>query len=370
MSASRRRTRPRHSRGESCVGQLLQLTCGPIGHGGFTVARSDEGRVVFVRHSLPGERVVAEVTEGTEGDKFWRADAIEVLEPSPDRVVAPCEFSGAGGCGGCDFQHVSLSAQRQLKAHVSMEQLRRLAKLDWDVEVEAVDETGLGWRTQVTYVPTRTGFGLRKHRSHDLVEVDECLIATPQAQPGASGSIDSQVRGVTFKVPTDGFWQRHKSAPEVLTSAVLAAAQVQADDVVFDLYSGVGLFARFLAEAGAGSVHAVEGASDATKAAELNLAGLPVEVITDDVARWLTDAPEQVDVVVLDPPRAGAKARVIEEICARSPRRVVHVACDPASLARDVELYATHGYHLSNLRAFDLFPMTHHVECVATLEKS
>ena len=99
---------------------------------------SRETRVVFVRHAIPGERVVLEITEGTEGDRFWRGDAVEILEPSPDRVPAPCPYAGPGLCGGCDFQHVTLARQRALKADVVREQLSRLAKLEWDVEVETV----------------------------------------------------------------------------------------------------------------------------------------------------------------------------------------------------------------------------------------
>ena len=125
-----------------------------------TPLRCAEGdRVVFVRHALPGERVVVEITEGTEGDRFWRGDAVEVLEASADRVAAPCPYAGPGLCGGCDFQHVSLAAQRGLKAEVVREQLRRLARLDVDVVVEPVpgDRDGLGWRTRQRYVPLPGG---------------------------------------------------------------------------------------------------------------------------------------------------------------------------------------------------------------------
>ncbi|MBU2111378.1 MAG: TRAM domain-containing protein, partial [Actinobacteria bacterium] len=119
----------------SAVGSRIEGVVGPVAHGGHCVLRQEDGPVVFVRHALPGERVVVEVTEGAEGDRFWRGDAVQVLEASPDRVEAPCAFAGPGLCGGCDLQHVALPAQRALKASVVREQMLRLAGLEVDVEV-------------------------------------------------------------------------------------------------------------------------------------------------------------------------------------------------------------------------------------------
>ncbi|HSI93193.1 MAG TPA: TRAM domain-containing protein, partial [Jiangellaceae bacterium] len=145
-----------------------------MAHGGMCVARH-EGRVVFVRHALPGEHVRARVTEGTGGSRYWRADAIEILEPSADRVVAPCPYAVPGGCGGCDWQHAAPAAQRRLKATVVAEQLTRLAGLDWPVEVERVpgaSDEGLGWRTRVSFAVGSDGRpGLHKHRSHEVVRI-------------------------------------------------------------------------------------------------------------------------------------------------------------------------------------------------------
>ncbi|WP_299055499.1 TRAM domain-containing protein [uncultured Nocardioides sp.] len=381
------RTRRRASRGPSVVGRRHEVEVGPIAHGGHCVARvpvddgtDGRGRVVFVRHALPGERVVVELTEGTEGDRFWRGDAVEVLVASPDRVTPPCEYAGPGLCGGCDLQHVDLGAQRRLKAAVVAEQLRRLAGLDVDVVVEEVPgepdaPPGLRWRTRQRYVPLPDGRrGLRVHRSHEVVEVDDCLIARPDArEPGTGGdgsAVLETVRGRELGVAADGFWQVHPGAPEALLATVLDVLRPQQGDTVLDLYAGVGLFAAFLAEAvgPVGWVTAVEGDATAAALAAENLPG--VGVLTGDVAAVLAgpDAPSRVDLVVLDPPRTGAKREVCEAIAARSPRAVAYVACDPAALARDVATFAGLGYTLTSLRAFDLFPMTHHVECVALLE--
>ena len=337
-----------------------------MAHGGHCVARVD-GRAVFVRHALPGERVVVEVTEGTDGDRFWRADAVEVLTAHPDRVPAPCPYAGTGGCGGCDFQHVALDRQRQLKGDVVREQLQRLAGLDVPVTVEAVagDVGGLGWRTRQRYVDLGEGrTGMRKHRSHEVVPVDRCLLESPDPA-------SHRVRDVEFAHAPQGFWQVHPGAPEVLVDAVLGFLAPQPGESVLDLYAGVGLFARFLAPVVApGPVTAVEGDASAARDAAQNLADLAT-VVTGDVERHLRDSPaDPVDLVVLDPPRVGAKRRVVEAIAARRPRAVAYVACDPAALARDVATFGEHGYRLTGLRALDLFPMTHHVECVAHLTTS
>ncbi|HET9420357.1 MAG TPA: TRAM domain-containing protein [Nocardioides sp.] len=360
-----RNPRARTARGRSRVGERFEAEVGPIAHGGHCVARvTDEGRVVFVRHALPGERVVVEITEGTEGDRFWRGDAVEVLTGSDDRVVAPCRFAGPGRCGGCDFQHVTLDRQRLLKADVVREQLARLAGLDVDVVVEPVpgDEAGLRWRTRQRYVPLPGGGrGMRKHRSHDVVEIDDCLI---EAAEGPS----YVVRGREFAVAEDGFWQVHPGAPEVLVGTVLDQLAPRPGESALDLYAGVGLFARFLLDAvgPGGRVVAVEADRRAANNAVANCPD--AEVRAGPVERVLATAyDEPFDLVVLDPPRTGAKRKVVTQVAARRPRAVAYVACDPAALARDVAFFAEHGYGLAALRAFDLFPMTQHVECVALL---
>src|SRR4029077_12214178 len=145
--------------------------------------RPDDGPVVFVRHALPGETVRARITEVTS--RLARAEAIEILAASPARVEAPCPHARPGGCGGCDWQHAALPAQRSLKAVVIRQQLRRLAGIDREVAVESLpgDEepgAGLGWRTRVQFAVRPDGVaGLRAHRSHEVIDIGECLIAHP-----------------------------------------------------------------------------------------------------------------------------------------------------------------------------------------------
>jgi tRNA/tmRNA/rRNA uracil-C5-methylase (TrmA/RlmC/RlmD family) len=370
------------------VGDEVEVVVGPVAHGGHFVARipTAEGErpvVVFVRHALTGERVVVRITE--DAGRFLRGDAVEVLEPSPDRVPAPCPLAHPGGCGGCDFQHVDVAAQRRLKTTVVREQLQRLAGIDSDVEVEAVpgDEHGLRWRTRMQFVGLPGGrVGLRQHRSHAVVEVDDCLIAAPDARveiasgrrtanrPTASAgvTVTETVLGRDFDVAEDGFWQVHRGAPTVLVETVLGMLAARPGERVLDLYAGVGLFSAFLADAVGpeGSVVAVEGDRRATAYAERNLDATGwARAVAGRVERVLAGGVGAADLVVLDPPRAGAKREVVEALAALGPRAIAYVACDPAALARDLGYFAGAGYRLADLRAFDLFPMTHHVECVA-----
>jgi len=363
-----RRIRERAARGASHVGERFEAEVGPIAHGGHCVVRHD-GRVVFVRHALPGERVVVSVTEGSDGDRFWRGDAVSVLSPSPDRVAAPCPYAGPALCGGCDLQHVAPAAQRRLKAEVVREQLSRLAGLDLDVVVEEVPPD-LRWRTRMRYVALPDGQrGLHVHRSDEVVAVDDCLIDA-QLPPAAVETVSTSYGDREFQVDPGGFWQSHVAAPRVLVETVLSLLTPRPGEAVLDLYAGAGLFAAFLASAvgPSGRVVAVEGSRAAARDARRNLPP-SVAVSHGPVDRVLASAyDEPFDLVVLDPPREGARRRVVEQIADRAPRAVAYVACDPAALARDLATFATLGYSLSTLRAFDLFPMTSHTECVALLE--
>ncbi len=377
------------------MGESLTLDVGPVAHGGHCVARAPDGRVVFVRHALPGERVVAEVTEERRG--YLRADAMSVLVAAPQRVAPPCRYVGA--CGGCDFQHVDPAAQRELKAAVVAEQLRRLAGIDVAVAVEELPGGPLGWRTRVRYTVDAAGrAGLLAHRSHEVVPVDRCLIAHPdiQALPvtgtgwpdddhvtavassggdvtvygdrGDPGMVTEFAVGRRWRLPAEVFWQVHPDAPDALADAVLELLRPAPGERAWDLYGGVGLFSAVLAEAVGpdGAVTLVESDRAAVAAARNNLAGLPtVHIVRSTVERFRPAG--RPDVVVLDPPRSGAGAVVVGTVVRAAPRAVAYVACDPAAFARDVATFRAAGWRLAALRAFDAFPMTHHVECVGLL---
>ncbi|MGW9195706.1 class I SAM-dependent RNA methyltransferase [Micromonospora chersina] len=392
--------------------QRVELTVDAVAPGGHCVARV-EGQVVFVRHALPGERVVAEVTELHRG--FARADAVEILTASADRVEPPCPYAKPGACGGCDLQHVTPAAQLDWKAAVVREQLTRLGGLTDDqidalgVRVEALPGGPLGWRSRVRYAVDAAGrAGLLKHRSHEVVPIERCLIAHPAIQdlpvlaPGGArwpeadavetvastgGDVSvvafaegaptpvsgpAEVREVAagrhWTLPASGFWQVHPAAADTLVGAVLDLLDPRPGETAWDLYGGAGLFAAALAgRVGDARVTLVESSQDGVDAARANLADLPrVEVVAARVeaalARRRVTGP--VDLVVLDPPRSGAGAPVVRDIVAAGPRAVAYVACDPAAFARDVRTFTGAGWRLAALRGFDLFPMTQHVELV------
>ena len=415
-------------------GDVVQLEIGPVAHGGHCVARlpgedGGRGRVVFVRHTLPGERVRARLTETGEKSSFWRADAVEVLDASPDRVPSAWPEAGPGGVGGGELAHVRLDAQRAWKSAVLTEQLARLARVDREVPVTALpgdDECGgLAWRTRVGFIADAEGrAGMRRFRSHDVQAVtamplmsaelaeldllgrrwsggmridavapadgDQPIVLVDDQpfdlrrgkidpRPHARSSVRERVhlggREWTYRVAAAGFWQVHRTAPVALTQAVLDALGDVAGSTVLDLYSGAGLFTLPLSDAVGeqGAVVAVEGDARAVKDARRNVHDrLQVELHQGDVGAVLAAQEGSVahaDAVVLDPPRVGAGRGVVQSIAELRPERVVYIACDPAALARDVAYFAEHGYDLAEVRGYDLFPMTHHVEAVAVLTR-
>jgi tRNA/tmRNA/rRNA uracil-C5-methylase (TrmA/RlmC/RlmD family) len=461
----------------------------------------EHGRVVFVRHTLPGERITAEITEMHKG--YLRADAVEIHEPSPDRVEPPCPFAHPGGCGGCDLQHVAADAQLRWKSQVVNEQLRRLAGLtddsvrvvalptatsrtrpDNDAPTAATAASGtgpdgggsgaasgtgpdgggsgapsatpgprlgedapapvggfggagpeaesarlLGWRSRVRYAVDAAGrAGLLQHRSHQVVAIDRCRIAHPAIQeldllsrewpeadaieaiassggdvavvahPAGRGApagddlvdgptvgsregngepillqgppdVQERAAGRRWSVPVESFWQVHPAAAETLTATVVEMLRPRAGEVSWDLYGGAGLFAAALATRTGARTILVESSAAGVKAARANLSDLPVEVVEArvDVALRRRRITAPVDLVVLDPPRSGAGAPVVKAIAAAGPRAVVYVACDPAALARDVATFRSLGWEMTEIRAFDCFPMTQHIESVALL---
>ncbi|WP_396897594.1 TRAM domain-containing protein [Nocardia colli] len=573
----------------------FEVRLGPPGHGGFCVGRH-EGRVVFVRHGLPGELVRVRVTED-RGGSFCRADAIEILEPSPDRVPATCPVSGPGGAGCCDFSYATPKAQRALKASVVAEQLRRVAGIDREVVVEPITgagDTTTGWRTRIRLAVDAEGrAGVHGYRSTEVITDLRCPQPVPGAldgvadrlwtpgadlviavdgdgvrhiielapavdgdrrksrgdrewqraepadrrtgrdrrgradrtdrRPGAhrddrgrsdrprpgtdpardgnhgreprtedqgvrgrddrtgatrgsdprsgtdrdnrrrpsgkpgtddapgvtdrahrrrpgeiggvwrggtarggpeqgdgrspderaepryddngrleapqagerrnasarraathaardewvisgTGRAVEYVAGRRWEVSATGFWQAHHGAAQCYSDLIAEWSCLHPGALAWDLYSGAGVFAARLADqvGQTGAILAVESARPAVADGTAALRDLPwLDLHAQRVERWVTErvggaAP---DTIVLDPPRAGAGKEVIAAITTTGPLRIIHIGCDPAAFARDLGLYHSAGYHLTTLRAFDAFPGTHHVECIALLER-
>ncbi|MEN9287484.1 MAG: hypothetical protein RLZ88_154 [Actinomycetota bacterium] len=416
---------------ESWIGRSFEVVIEKVAHGGIFVARH-EGRVVFVNHVLPGEKVKVRVYED-RGKGFCRAEPIKLIETSPDRVDhvwpdAAAASLGGPGAGGAEFGHIKLERQRELKADVLEEALQRMAGITLRPTVEAApgddEANGLGYRTRVQlHVNDFGDVGPYRERTHEVVKVGALPLAAEDIQElemhnrnyqgvskievAASSTgqtmikVDSKLNsterlveragGRTFRVSPGGFWQVHKRAPEVLTSAVngmVAAVGIDKDAENLDLYGGVGLFAGALAAKFGKDLRitTVEAYKQATEDATLNLNDLPrVKAVCQATERFLNERaaeakaeakkakadglaePKSTATIVLDPPRSGAGAHVIERLVQIAPKHIVYVACDPVALARDLKELLASGYELQALRAFDLFPHTHHVESVASL---
>ncbi len=412
-------------------GWVENVTCTGVAHGGEAVGRLADGRAVFVPYAIPGERVRVRVTEVRP--RFARAELVEVLEPSPDRVEPPCPHFGPGRCGGCAWQHIRPAAQAELKARLVREQLAHVGGLDAvpvrpTLRPEAPGQPeGFGYRERATLTAGADGrLGFLRAASHEVHPVDRCpLLALPlQELPGQLGRhpagsrvrlrhgvrderlavleaakakrsgaplveglawasvqangkvrdgegppfVTERVAGAEFHVSAASFFQVHRKGADLLVDLVAEALAPGPTDLLVDLYAGVGLFAATVGRR-AGRVLAVESWKPAARDAERNLSGHPhARVVADDAIRGLKGL-HAADLVVLDPPRAGAGAAAARRIARLSPRAVALVSCDPAALARDVRAFVDEGYHPAWAQPVDLFPQTAHVEAVTALTR-
>lgn len=404
-------------------------------HGGTCFAVDPSGKPLFVSHALPGEIVDVQLTK--QRSKVSFGDAVTVHQASDKRCPQVWAAAGPGGVGGADLGHVALDYQRDWKAQVIADQLRRVGSPEvFDavsmacgglrVQAASGDADGLHTRTRVEFEVSAAGrLAMTKALSNQLVEIDDMPLAAAEIldldllgdspwrrlwrpgkrvralAPNAGGrrvvignaTFNSRGRRVenyadwsvtyggetaNFSVHTQGFWQAHRSAPADLVHLVLDGAQVQPEDAVVELFSGAGLFTYFLAQAAGkdGRLISVEGSAQAVEDARHNLRELPIprdlrvgNVDGRTMMRAWSDLGERPRVVVLDPPRAGAGADLVQAVCTAGPERVVLVSCDPAAGARDIKDFLAGGYQVEKFHALDLFPHTHHVEMVTVLIK-
>ncbi|MBH0129673.1 class I SAM-dependent RNA methyltransferase [Salinibacterium sp. NK8237] len=405
------------------LGRMIEVDVTNIAHGGVSVARHD-GRVVFVSDAIPGERVQARITDDNK-KSFWRAETVKVITPSEHRQehvwsAASVDRDPDNRAGGAEFGHIELGHQRVLKAQILNESLERMAKVSLAPVVEAVpgddERKGLGWRTRVSlHVDEHGNVGPFAARSHRVISVADLPLATPELSAGAplgenfdgfervdilnpsSGGvrlimgkqkpqvITETVGERDFTLLDSGFWQVHHGAAAMLTSAVQDAIDPALFDPAasnLDLYGGVGLFAAAVGDKFGPStkITTVEAESSATDHAANNLSDwLGAHAETGRVDRWLRQHLKEATAVerdrlerstiILDPPRSGAGREVVDLVAKARPAQIVYVACDPVAFARDVAFFAERGYELSTVRAFDLFPHTHHVEAVGAFTR-
>jgi 23S rRNA (uracil1939-C5)-methyltransferase len=412
------------------MSELIEVRLTAMAHGGSALGRSG-GQVIFVPYAIPGETVRVELVESHA--RWARADLIEIVEPSPYRVEPPCPYFGPGKCGGCQFQHIAYEAQAEFKQEVVADQLWRVGGLS-DVPVEELIGAAEPWayRNHVQFHLTPEGrLGFLTADTHHVVPVEECLITDsllddlwaaldmewPQlfrlsmrcgSATGdrmaifeldhyedfdievdfpvscvvmladgeavvlmGNGHLVDHVAGHDFRISAGSFFQVNTAGAEALVAVVRDSLAPGGDEVLVDLYCGVGLFGLSLADE---VRHLIGIELDPSAASDFvhNAQGLDqtkIELLEGKAQAVLSRLSEAVDLLVLDPPRSGAGKEVVREIARLEPRRIAYVSCDPATLARDARHLVDHGYALQTVQPVDLFPQTYHVEAVATFTR-
>lgn len=383
--------------------------------GGDAIARSGDGRVVFVEGALPGETVRVAVIEERAG--FARGRLVEVVDASPLRVEAPCPAVLAG-CGGCNWQHVQRSAQLELKRDIVLDSLRRIAKVDAPPEIGLVAIADDAQRTTVRAGVLGGRAAFHKRHSDELVVGAGCLVAHPlvrqvldegrfpaatevtvragaatgermvvtsprrsgvrvpedvlvvsdqEVRTGHPAAVHERVAGRIWRVSALSFFQSGPAAAEALCATVVDMARRLTHGVttVADLYAGVGLLGGAVLAAGVGTrLVAVESDAFAVGDARSNLRDLPAVVVRREVAKWRAQESD-VGLVIADPARTGLGKPGVATVVSTEAPQVVLVSCDPASFGRDSALLAENGYRLVHLSVVDVFPHTSHVEVVA-----
>ena len=385
------------------IGDIVTLNIESIANGGHFIARHDN-QIVFVRHTISGEKANVKIT--AINSKFAFGDAVEILKSSKDRVEAPCKYSHPEGCGGCDFQHIKPQAQLDLKRAVIEDQFKRIAKIEVRPELIFTEPSnGLNWRSRLNLsVSENKNLGLRAFRSNKIIEVDECLIALKEindseiftkkwdhednlkisyssesdiniSQFGKKVSGSNNLREVVndnkYEISPQSFWQSHKNAPRLLLEQVLKFANIKKGQKICDLYGGVGLFtlpiSKLIGENG--EVHLIEVDKTCIEDANKMFKDIQNIFIHHGKVEQKLGSVKKIDTIILDPPKNGISKQVINQMIEKKPKSIVYVSCNPSTLARDSKILLDNNYELSNIVGLDLFPMTHHIECVASFKK-
>ena len=382
------------------LNDFITVNIGPIAHGGHFISRHN-GQFVFVRHAITDEIAVVKIT--SIGSKIAFGDAIEILKSSKDRGIAPCKYSSPELCGGCDFQHISMTAQLKLKKLVIKEQFERIANIKINPEVINADiNSGLHWRTHLDFAISKNGnVGLYSFKTKEVVEIEECLIAVDainklnifntkwdgdarlsvfasslnevsihRSNKKISGpsEISEVVDGNSYNISHGSFWQSHKNAPKILIKKLMDFANLKLGDRVCDLYGGVGLFTAPILKkiSETGEIHLIESNNKCIEDARKIFENKKNVIIHHGKVEQKLGRIKNIDVIIMDPPRTGATKQVINQIIEKRARSIIYISCDPASLARDTKALLENSYLLDKIIGLDLFPMTHHIECIAS----
>tara|TARA_B100000315_G_scaffold250737_1_gene284097 strand:+ start:3471 stop:4703 length:1233 start_codon:yes stop_codon:yes gene_type:complete len=394
--------------------EIIELELTAIVAGGKAIGRAPDGRVVFVSYAIPGEQVMAEVTEAST--QYFEARTVRVSRPSSFRVKPRCQYFGQ--CGGCQLQHVEYNEQLRIKRQIVWDQLVRVGKFSDDYEHILCSVIGMerpwNYRNHMRFAVWGNGqVGLMRQGTRQLLRINQCDIACAQINqaleivqdvtegikqlvmrvgfntgdaliypqltwrnnginpPLESGqkNVKEALLGSCYQISASVFFQVNTIQAERLLEYVIDKVIEVRPHVVVDAYAGVGVFASHLS-AYVGKVFAIEESLPAATDAVVNLAGLSnVEWVIARVEDILKTRNFSPDVVIVDPPRRGLPAKVIELLVASSACRIVYVSCDSATLARDLRRLVDLGFGLREVQPIDMFPHTQHIECVAILDR-
>lgn len=406
-------------------GQPFELVLTGMAHGGTALGRH-EGRVIFVPYVLPGEHILARITQ--DKGRFAYAEALDVLETVAQRSQPACPHFGPGLCGGCHWQHADYPAQLVYKQNVVIDQFKRIGKFESPPVLPTLPAPQpWAYRAHMTFSLNEDGAtGFWADDNSRIVPIDECHILHPalrevyqqldlsapevkrlRFQVGSDPAdvmlvietdddfapelkvdlpvsvnilmsdnvpanligrthVIYEIAGRRFRATAGSFFQANPPVAEMLVEQVMSRLALAPDAVVLDLYSGVGLFAAFMA-AEAELVVTIESYPPAVTDAESNVADFDnVDIIEGNAIDVLEEWPyDRLDAVVVDPPRAGLEVEVLDLLGELAPARLVYVSCDPATLARDARRLENHGFNLVDVQPVDMFPQTYHIECVA-----
>jgi 23S rRNA (uracil1939-C5)-methyltransferase len=363
-----------------------KITIEKLVYGGQGLGRED-GRVVLAPFVLPGEEVEVELV-----DKL-NARLVRIDKPSEARITPGCPYFGV--CGGCQYQHAPYEYQIRQKVEIVREVMQRIGKFSAPDEIEVISGPEWEYRNRVQLHGSQGRVGFLEAGSHRLCAITHCPISSPRINEviadfakrglpphlrsvevftnetdvmvgGKPQSIDYPAAGHQFRVGARSFFQVNRFLVNALVNAVIRGAET-----ALDLYAGVGLFTLPLA-ASCDRVTAVEGSASAVADLEFNAAraGLDIEIHHAPVDDWIGALSTAPELLVADPPRTGLGKIVSRHIARLRPPRVHIVACDPATLARDLAVLLGAGYRIDRMIVVDLFPQTYHIETVVHLSAS
>lgn len=391
------------------VGQEYEVTVEKLVYGGDGLARFS-GITIFIPNSTPGDFLKVRIVLAEK--KFFRAEIVEILKPSPNRQTPPCKYFNE--CGGCQLQHITYATQLEIKADFIQDSLKRIGRFNSLPQVQVKHDAEFNYRNRAQIKIDRSSspfqIGFYKAGSHEVCDIENCLILSPELNKSLGTLRNSQKAIALSKIPyskidlvtgnksTPNINLRDKIASEAVCQNVLGIDYYFDPDCFFqvnqpllptlvetvvgehkgklalDLYAGVGLFALQLSrnyqkvvatEVNKQAVHWAEHNIQANKIKNLDFHSLSTEKWLAKFARKIGE----VDLIVLDPPRAGIIQKTLQNILAIQPKEITYVSCEPTTLARDLRILVDGGYGLESVTGIDLFPQTYHIETVAKLKK-